>query len=54
MENKFTRQATEYLTFTSDINIGKKDVEVFVDNNCVHFLISIDVDFSELPPYAQS
>lgn len=52
-ENKFSKQALEYSQLLLDNYVADGNVEVFVDNNNVHIVVLLDVDFSDLPPYIQ-
>lgn len=53
-ENIYSYYYEEYVVLIGpDSSIGAEDVEVQVESNNVNFLISIKIDCSALPKYAQ-
>ncbi|KAK9881092.1 hypothetical protein WA026_014435 [Henosepilachna vigintioctopunctata] len=51
--NIYSRISDEYELLLTAPGISARDVEVLIDNNMVHFLISIRVELSNLPEFIQ-
>ncbi|KAJ8954984.1 hypothetical protein NQ318_000415 [Aromia moschata] len=53
-ENIYSRYGKEYeALITEDNGIAPENIEVSIDNNTLHFLMSLKVDCSSLPEYIQ-
>ncbi|RZC32747.1 BRCA1-A complex subunit BRE-like [Asbolus verrucosus] len=52
-ENIYSQLCTEYQHLTEEV-ITPSDIEVYLENTSVHFVINIKVDLSSLPEYSQT
>lgn len=54
-DERYSRLYFEYSSLVGETDVNKEDVEVLVEQSgSVHFLISLSVDFTSLPPYSDS
>lgn len=52
-DERYSRLYFEYSSLVGETDVNKEDVEVLVEQSgSVHFLISLSVDFTSLPPYS--